>query len=143
MQGGDNLCIAVLITGFALGHASELHFLSLIARKRCAAALAIGTTAQPGHCRGLKKRVIRAGATICDQRANLNASMMIARIPSATAINSHGAPERRGRAGSCNMSRAIRDGVGGGPAALSSASKREAGGSSADTLSPVTPRSIS
>jgi hypothetical protein len=69
--------------------------------------------------------------------------MMIARIPSATAINVHGVPETRGRSGSCNIARAIRDGVGGVPAASSSAAKGGAAASSADTLLPAGPRSSS
>jgi hypothetical protein len=69
--------------------------------------------------------------------------MMIATIPSATAISTHGTPEIRGRAGSCNIARAIRDGEGAGPAASSSVLNGASAGSSAGTLSPVRPRSIS
>src|SRR5438477_8055230 len=46
-------------------------------------------------------------------------------------------PEIRGRAGSCNIARAIRDGEGAGPAASSSVLNGASAGSSAGTLSPV------
>ena len=80
---------------------------------------------------------------VCDQRTNLHANMIIESIPSATAISIHGTPETRGRAGSCNIARAIRDGVEAVPAASSSAPKGAAAGSSAATLSAVLLRSMS
>jgi hypothetical protein len=52
--------------------------------------------------------------------ASAHTNTIIARVPSATAIKFHGTPETRGRAGSCKIVRAIRDGEGAFPAASSS-----------------------